>query len=916
MEDSEQIRSQCSPEESQGKPYDTEFMQMYGDTNYCEQRTMLEGRLQDTATVCTCKHKEACCERSGTLSTRFVSPRFRSVGPSAFTRLNTAVDNIFMQIIKLIRSYLWTNKRQGSGVALTFLAMLLASDMLVPASAVRYADNGPSLSGRRKPPTSGLSGRQGTGMCEPIQVPMCIDIGYNFTDMSVSPSYIYDQKEAAQSVIQFGPLTKTKCAEEMKLLVCSVYTPICIPGYPGFLPPCRFICEAAKAGCEPILKKYDRTWPNLFDCKQFPDSQGKNPPCLHFNRSATEEPAAPRTITKKGGSKTTPGGPVASVTHHPYKPINGCPCACARRMVKITNKKDPLYGKVTTGGVPNCAMPCKSPYFSEEKRKFAESWITVWSVVCFAITMVTVGTYLIDTQRFAYPERPIIFLSACYMFVSIGFIIRVVAGHEAVACAWHSDRVLYQTTGPFLCSIVFLLLYFFGMAGALWWVILSLTWFLAAGLKWGSEAIASYSQYFHAAAWLIPALKSITVLAMSSVDGDVLSGICFVGNQSTKTLRGFVLAPLVVYLALGGLFLFLGFVNLFRIRTSIKKVGKKTDTLEKLMGRIGLFSLLYMVPSAALVACYFYEQQNRELWAKAYNCRSFHGHDRCSHGNANGPEFAVFIVKYSMTLLIGITNGVWILSGKTVTSWRKFYRRCYGCLCGKYGSKAKQDRQQEDEPLAAEEMSKASDNSSGRKTKSDKGSDKTGPEEIPLTNSIATSSFTGNAHSVGGSDSKESGSSSARKKSKSQSNGVQHNRNDMYYECSEVDKDNGNHMRHIACDCDIAPCPLPSEVRGNPAKQLSFPEGFETLPDPLDVSTTELEAANRVQHIHHHHHHHVTQPPCSCGCHASRVTTRRPTPRRHSHHDPGACYEANHRKLVLTPPAYRTSPTTHHSLRR
>ncbi len=37
-------------------------------------------------------------------------------------------------------------------------------------------------------------------------------------------------------------------------------------------------------------------------------------------------------------------------------------------------------------------------------------------------------------ERFKYPERPIIFLSACYMFVSIGYIVRLIAGHEKVAC--------------------------------------------------------------------------------------------------------------------------------------------------------------------------------------------------------------------------------------------------------------------------------------------------------------------------------------------------------------------------------------------------------------------------------------------------------------------------------------------------
>jgi len=115
-------------------------------------------------------------------------------------------------------------------------------------------------------------------------------------------------------------------------------------------------------------------------------------------------------------------------------------------------------------------------------------------------------TFFVDMQRFEYPERPIIFLSGCYLMISIGYIIRLIAGQEAVAC--NGDTIRYQTTGPALCTIVFLLIYFFGMASSIWWVILSFTWFLAAGLKWGQEAIAKYSQYFHLVAWLIPSIKA------------------------------------------------------------------------------------------------------------------------------------------------------------------------------------------------------------------------------------------------------------------------------------------------------------------------------------------------------------------------------------------------------------------------
>ncbi|KAG7250984.1 hypothetical protein CRUP_016352, partial [Coryphaenoides rupestris] len=39
------------------------------------------------------------------------------------------------------------------------------------------------------------------------------------------------------------------------------------------------------------------------------------------------------------------------------------------------------------------------------------------------------------------------------------------------------------------------------------------------------------------------------------------------------------------------------------------------------------------------------------------------------------PDFTVFMIKYLMTMIVGITSGFWIWSGKTLQSWRRFYRR-------------------------------------------------------------------------------------------------------------------------------------------------------------------------------------------------------------------------------------------------
>lgn len=184
------------------------------------------------------------------------------------------------------------------------------------------------------------------------------------------------------------------------------------------------------------------------------------------------------------------------------------------------------------------------------------------------------------------------------------------------------------------------------------------------------QAIAGYSQYFHLAAWLVPTVKSVAVLVMSAVDGDPVVGVCYVGNQNADNLRLFVMAPLVAYLFLGTSFLLAGFVSLFRIRNVIKQQGRsKADKLEKLMIRIGVFSVLYTVPATIVIGCHFYESHRD--WLAPWACP-------CHEQHRPVPLYSILMLKYFMALAVGITSGVWIWSGKTLDSWRRFWFRITG----------------------------------------------------------------------------------------------------------------------------------------------------------------------------------------------------------------------------------------------
>lgn len=546
-----------------------------------------------------------------------------------------------------------------------------------------------------------MSKEKQQGRCEEITIPMCRGIGYNKTLFPNEMNH-ETQDEAGLEVHQFWPLVEIKCSADLKFFLCSMYTPICMEDYHKPLPACQSVCERARAGCAPIMQQYSFSWPERMACENFPKHGDHENLCMEQNNYVESSNSGGGSGSAKGagsGSGTRAQKPTStpkSGTNNLCKGKNSkncssppgmeqkggtkeCTCKCNPPLVNLTNMRDNKYYNISAvriAGVPNCAIPCRGAFFTKEEKEFTGIWIAVWSSLCFVSTLMTLTTFLIDTKRFKYPERPIVFLSACYFMVSIGYLTRVSLGHEEVAC--DGPTIKYSTIGPSSCNLVFILTYFFGMASSIWWVVLSFTWFLAAGLKWGNEAITKHSQYFHLAAWLIPTVQSVGVILLGGVDGDPVSGICYVGNLSSENLRTFVLAPLFVYLVVGTSFLMAGFVSLFRIRSVIKQqggigAGTKADKLEKLMIRIGIFSVLYTVPATIVIGCYLYETTYSKDWNSKLRCPCL-----VSQGIYDKPLYSVIMLKYFMALAVGITSGVWIWSGKTVESWRRLWRRLFG----------------------------------------------------------------------------------------------------------------------------------------------------------------------------------------------------------------------------------------------
>ncbi|XP_030633930.1 frizzled-10 [Chanos chanos] len=519
--------------------------------------------------------------------------------------------------------------------------------------------------------------RPGEGRCQHISIPLCKDIGYNMTRMPNLMGH-EDQGEAAIKLHEFAPLIEFGCHSHLKFFLCSLYAPMCTEQVSTPIPACRVMCEQARLKCSPIMEQFNFHWPDSLDCSRLPNKNDPNYLCMEAPNNGSEDPPKGshtqppdfRPPRPGGGGGGSGGG--GSGQELPIKDATG--------KETCGNPGKFHYVQKSESCAPKC-YPKVDVYWSQGDKRFSLVWIAVWSILCFISSAFTVLTFLIDPQRFKYPERPIIFLSMSYCVYSVGYLVRLFVGAENVACD-RDGSVQYviqeglESTG---CTIVFLILYYFGMASSLWWVILTLTWFLAAGKKWGHEAIEANSSYFHLAAWAVPAVKTIMILVMRKVAGDELTGVCYVGSMDVKALTAFVLIPLSCYLIVGTSFLLSGFVALFHIRKVMKTEGENTDKLEKLMVRIGVFSVLYTVPATCVIACYFYERLNMEYW------KILAGEQRCVEGSGgNGEECAmkssipaveIFMVKIFMLLVVGITSGMWIWTSKTLQSWQNVFSR-------------------------------------------------------------------------------------------------------------------------------------------------------------------------------------------------------------------------------------------------
>lgn len=490
--------------------------------------------------------------------------------------------------------------------------------------------------------------------CEPITVPRCLGLAYNNTYFPNIMGH-YDQNMAAVKMEPFLPLIKIPCSSEVRSFFCGAFMPKCTQ-HDHVSQPCRELCEIVHSECQNLVDIFGITWPEELLCDR-----------LQLCDTATSASVTTATASP-------PSAPVTERTPQLVHKDHGI--WCPRHL-----KTPAGQGRIFLG-VEDCAPPCPNMYFRDNELEFAKNFIGIISIFCLCATLFTFLTFLIDVKRFRYPERPIIFYAVCYSIVSLMYFIGFLVGNQTACNRADEKSGLSETvvlgSQSKACTIFFMLLYFFTMAGTVWWVILTITWFLAAGPKWSCEAIEQKALWYHSIAWGAPGALTVMVLAINKAEGDNMSGVCFVGLYDLSALLFFVIIPLCFCVVTGLFLLLAGIVSLNNVRQVIQHDERNQEKLKKFMIRIGVFSGLYLGPLVTLLGCYIYEHVLRETWEITWvydHCQEYHIPCPQKRQVLRRPELSLFMIKYLMTLIVGSSAVFWVGSRKTCSEWANFFNR-------------------------------------------------------------------------------------------------------------------------------------------------------------------------------------------------------------------------------------------------
>ncbi|XP_078098787.1 protein smoothened [Sander vitreus] len=526
---------------------------------------------------------------------------------------------------------------QGRGPIVGFYGMLCVWAAWLSGSRAVLSPNGTIFEDNCKK----------TSTCEALKYNTCLGSPLPYTHTSlILAEDSSTQEEAFEKLTMWSGLRNApRCWSVIQPLLCAVYMPKCENGRVEL--PSQSLCLATRRPCS--IVDQERGWPSFLKCDKFPVGCSNEVQKLKFNMSGQCEAPLVKTDIQSSW----------------YKDVEGC------------------------------GIQCDNPLFTEEEHNDMHAYIAYFGTITLLCTFFTLATFLADWKNSnRYPAVILFYINACFFVGSIGWLAQFLDGaRDEIVCKSDNTMRLGEPSSSetLSCVTIFIIVYYSLMSGVIWFVMLTYAWhtsFKALGTT--HQPLSGRTSYFHMVTWSVPFVLTVAILAIAEVDGDSVSGICFVGYKNYRYRAGFVLAPIGVVLVVGGYFLIRGVMTLFSIKSNHPGLlsEKAASKINETMLRLGIFGFLAFGFVFITFGCHFYDFFNQAEWE-----RSFREYVLCeanvtiaSQTNKPIPECTIknrpslMVEKINLFSMFGtgIAMSTWVWTKATILIWKRTWCKIIG----------------------------------------------------------------------------------------------------------------------------------------------------------------------------------------------------------------------------------------------
>ena len=490
--------------------------------------------------------------------------------------------------------------------------------------------------------------------CEPVTHHRCIALGTNTTYPNAFNHST--SKEASRFLDNLDDLFEANCSAELLHFLCFATFPFCSPGFRK-VEPCRELCIAVRESCTNALNRGGREWPVELNCNHFPQHTSRL--CVWHGNTPCD--STPNALSTSSVATASPQG-------KPQDPLANC----TGHLVRYPNWSLAQYGDIN-----RCQENCHGVYLTTSQQNFTLVWITIWSLVCLLLSVMTFLTCVVNFKQIQSPESSVYYIALCHAFIALAYTTSIALGKENVICNAaiknklnESGLIVDGIRFPF-CALLFSLLYYFTLCSWMWWAILNLEWLVCTirpnsiGTKW---RICS-----HVVGWGVPMVFLLAVLGTRMIEGDPILRTCWVRKYNEVP---FLITPLVTVVVLSSTVVLIAFTRVANTQRTFKESLAQRSDVSHITGlnQVRMYCTVFLFPMGILLCCYWYEFWYRWQWEHSY-LECMNNSLKCT--SPLRPLFAVFMTKFTATVSMGVISVLWVLKKSSLSAWKKACCVCF-----------------------------------------------------------------------------------------------------------------------------------------------------------------------------------------------------------------------------------------------